>query len=357
MYRALVRGLSRVAKNTLRRLVELSLIGLMNIPLAHSLEDIPQFIDQPLEEPIILPSWFKLSFLDLFDDIEDAKANGKKGIIVYFGQKDCPYCKAHLDINWGDPATIKYTQKYFDVIALDVKGDRNITTIGGVVYDEKAYSVMHRTNFTPSLLFFDTQGKEVLKLQGYHPPYKFRAALEYVADEHYKQEDFRDYLARAEMAVGYGENKLNTHPAFMPPPYLLDRSRIAAKRPLLVVFEQKKCHACDVLHAGPLGDGEITQRLKGMDVVQLDLQSDTKLIRPDGKRSTAEEWAKELDLFYTPTLIFFDEHGKEIIRISSVVWVYRLNNVLNYISTGGYKEFATYQLWRQSLMRKKMGIE
>ena len=320
-------------------------------------EEIPEFIDKPLEEPIILPQWFKLSFLDLLDDVEDAKASGKKGIIVYFGQKDCPYCKAHLETNWGNPDTIKYTQKYFDVIALDVKGDRNITTIDGVVYDEKAYSAMHRTNFTPSLLFFNIEGKEVLKLQGYHPPYKFRAALEYVADEHYKTEGFRDYLARGELAEGYGEDILNTHPSFMSPPYLLDRSRIAAKRPLVVLFEQKRCHACDILHAGPLSHPEITHRLKDMDVVQLDLRSETKLIRPDGKRTTAGEWARELDLFYTPTLIIFDEQGKEIIRISSVVWVYRLNNVLNYISSGAYKKYDTYQLWRQYLMRKKMGVE
>ncbi|MDH5184047.1 MAG: thioredoxin fold domain-containing protein [Gammaproteobacteria bacterium] len=342
---------------TLQGLFLLATINLFGISAVHSSEEIPEFIDKPLEEPIILPKWFKLSFLDLFDDVEDAKASGKKGIIVYFGQKDCPYCKAHLDTNWGNADTIKYTQKYFDVIALDVKGDRNITTIDGVVYDEKAYSAMHRTNFTPSLLFYNTEGKEVLKLQGYHPPYKFRAALEFVADEHYKKEGFRDYLARAELAEGYGEDSLNTHPVFMPPPYLLDRSRVPAQRPLVVLFEQKRCHACDILHAGPLSHPEITQRLKDMDVVQLDLRSKTKLIRPNGKRSTAEEWAKELDLFYTPTLIIFDEQGKEIIRISSVVWVYRLNNVLNYISTGAYKKYETYQLWRQYRMRKEMGIE
>ena len=344
--------------STILQILLLSIcFSLLAISTVQAEEEIPQFIDKPLEEPIILPKWFKLSFLDLLDDVEDAKASGKKGIIVYFGQKDCPYCKAHLETNWGNPDTIKYTQKYFDVIALDVKGDRNITTIDGVVYDEKAYSAMHRTNFTPSLLFFNIEGKEVLKLQGYHPPYKFRAALEYVADEHYKTESFRDYLARGELAEGYGEDILNTHPSFMSPPYLLDRSRIAAQRPLVVLFEQKRCHACDVLHAGPLSHPEITQRLKRLDVVQLDLRSETKLIRPDGKRTTAGDWARELDLFYTPTLIIFDERGKEIIRISSVVWVYRLNNVLNYISTGAYKKYDTYQLWRQYLMRKKMGVE
>jgi thioredoxin-related protein len=320
-------------------------------------EDVSPFIDQPLEEAIILPDWFKLSFLDLYDDIDEAVANGKKGIIVYFGRKDCPYCKAHLETNWGNPEIVKYTRKYFDVIAIDVKGDRNVTSVDGVVYDEKSFSALHRTNFTPSLLFYNAEKKEVLKLQGYHPPYKFRAALEYVADGHYKHESFRDYLARAEMAESYGEDTLNSHPSFMSPPYLLDRSHIPAKTALAVFFEQTRCHACDVLHAGPLSDAGITAKLKSMDVVQLDMESATKLITPDGRHMTAKQWAAELGLYYSPTIIFFDQHGKEIIRINSVVWVYRLNNVLDYVSTGAYKEYQTYQLWRQAQARKKQGLK
>lgn len=304
-------------------------------------KQISEFVDKPLKEPITLPDWFKLSFLDLYDDIDEAVADGKKGIIVYFGQKYCPYCKAHLEINWGDPDIVKYTLENFDVIAIDVKGSRNITTIDGLVYEEKEFAARQRTNFTPSLLFYNDEKKEVLKLQGYHPPYKFRAALEYVSDRHYEQESFRDYLERAEMAENYGKDQLNQHPAFMSPPYLLDRSRIAADKPLAVFFEQPRCHACDVLHAGPLSDKEITARLKQMDVVQLDMQSDTRLLTPDGKRLTAAQWAKELDLYYAPTIIFFDEHGREIIRINSVVWVFRLNNVLEYILSGAYKNYKT----------------
>jgi hypothetical protein len=33
------------------------------------------------------------------------------------------------------------------------------------------------------------------------PPYQFRAALEYVADAHYRRESFRDYLARDTIEV------------------------------------------------------------------------------------------------------------------------------------------------------------
>lgn len=315
------------------------------------------FLDQPLQEPIILPDWFKLSFLDLNDDVDEAIAAGKKGIIVYFGREDCPYCKAHLENNWHNPEIVKYTRKYFDVIAIDVKGDRNVTAIDGTVYDEKQFAALHRTNFTPSFLFYDANKNIVLKLQGYHPPYEFRAALEYVAGGHYQRESFREYLSRAELAESYGENSLNSHPSFMKPPYLLDRSHIPAKTPLAVFFEEKHCHACDILHAGPLANEAISGKLKSMDVVQLDMGSDTKLITPGGEHVTARQWAEKLGLYYSPTIIFFDQHGEEIIRIDSVVWVYRLNHVLDYVLSGDYRKYKTYQLWRTAMNRKKQAAE
>lgn len=318
---------------------------------------IEPFSDRPLEEPVTHPDWFKLSFLDLYDDIEEAVAAGKKGLIVYFGQERCPYCKAHLQNNWGNPEIVQYTRDNFDVIAVDVKGARNITAIDGKVYEEKAFAVKHRTNFTPSLLFYNAQKETVLKLQGYHPPYQFRAALEYVSDRHYAKEPFRDYLSRAELAESYGKDRLNTHPAFASPPYVLDRSSMPAARPLAVFFEQPLCHACDVLHAGPLRNDKIMASLKQMDVIQLDMQADTRLITPDGRRLTARQWADELDLYYSPSIVFFDENGKEIIRINSVVWVYRLNSVLDYILTGAYKRHDTYQAWRQVRTRKKTNMD
>jgi thioredoxin-related protein len=106
-----------------------------------------------------------------------------------------------------------------------------------------------------------------------------------------------------------------------------------------------------------LNDAEIKDRLKQIDVIQLDSYSDTKVLTPEGKRTTARKWAQNLDIYYSPTIIFFDEHGKEIIRINSVVWVYRLKNVLEYVLSGEYKKYETYQLWRQHLSRVKSGVQ
>ncbi len=306
------------------------------------------FIDKPLDSPLILPDWFKLSFLEIEDDIKEAKEKKKKGLIIYFGQKYCPYCKAHLKNNWGQKDIIKYTQKNFDVIAINVKGQRPVVNIDGKTYTEKAFSALKKTNFTPSILFYNTKGQEILRLRGYRPPYQFRAALEYVADKHYTKEKFRDYMARAELALGFGKAELNSSKLFNSPPFLLDRSRIKAEQPLMVVFERKRCHACDILHGGPFTRPEIETQLLKLEAIQIDVNSEQPIITPDGEKTSAKKWAEQLDINYSPTIIFFDESGKEIIRIESVVWFYRLRSVLKYVLSGGYKEYPTFQLWLQA---------
>jgi thioredoxin-related protein len=280
--------------------------------------------------------------------IADLKENNKRGLIVYFGQKDCAYCKAHLEHNWADPYIVAYTRKHFDVVAIDVRGDRPVADINGKIFKtEKNFSVANKTNFTPTLVFYDVDGNETLRLTGYHPPYQFSAALEYVSGDYYKKEKLKNYLARAASFSEYGNETLNSNDIFSSPPYVLDRSMFASQMPLAVFFEKPHCHACDVLHTGPLSNATILHTMTQLESVQLDITTSTPIITPTGEKITAKQWAEKLSLFYTPTIIFFDEHGKEIIRIDSVVGFYRLNNVLHYVLSKGYVREPNFQLWRQ----------
>lgn len=318
-----------------------------------SLGDIPdadffEFDDKPLDTDLTLPDWFKLSFLELRNDIADVATSNKRGLIVYFGQKDCAYCKAHLEHNWQDPFIVAYTRKYFDVVAIDVRGDRPVADVRGTVYrTEKDFAIANKANFTPTLIFYDPEGKETLRLSGYHPPYQFVAALEFVADHHYQTAKFKTYLSRAASFSEYGKDTLNRNSIFSAPPYGLDRSLFPSQMPLVVFFEKPRCHACDLLHSGPLRNTTILHTMTQLESVQLNILSDTPVLTPSGKRTTARQWTDDLGLYYTPTLIFFDEHGKEIIRIDSVVGFYRLNNVLHYVLSKGYLAEPNFQLWRQ----------
>jgi len=305
------------------------------------------FSDQTLESDIRLPDWFKLSFLDLQDDLDEAVADNKKGIIIYFGRKDCPYCKALLEKSWGRKDIVHYTRKHFDVIAINTKGTRNITDFDGYVDDEKNYSLRKKTNFTPSLLFFDKQGKQAFKLSGYQNPYRFLAALEYVADAHYQQQSFKSYLSQAKDALeSGGSDDLNQQPYFDAPPHNLNRTQFIAERPMAVFFEKKNCHACDILHSIPLENKSIRQQMEELDVVQVDIENTEQLITPKGIRSDSVSWSNQLNLHYSPTIIFFDEKGDEIIRIDSVVWLHRLERVLEFINSRAYKNYKSFQAWR-----------
>jgi thioredoxin-related protein len=74
--------------------------------------------------------------------------------------------------------------------------------------------------------------------------------------------------------------------------------------------------------------------------------ADTAVITPKGKKTTAKEWARSLDLFYAPSIVFFDIEGTEIIRVDSVTHFYRLWGVLDYVNKQGYKQTTDYQKWR-----------
>lgn len=321
-----------------------ALIGLAPLKrLSAQDDDLLVFDDTPLSEPLSLPAWFKLSFLDLREDLADAR-RGNRGLIIYFGRHDCAYCKAQLEKNWGRNDIVAYTQRYFDVVAIDVLGNRQITDPEGREMSEKAYAAQHKANFTPTLHFYDREGKLALKLTGYRPPYQFKAALEYVADNHHHDESFAKYYARAEPLEDSGNPDLNRQAAIRYGDKLMDLSK--SSKPVLVLYEQPRCHACDILHGGPLQNKQILQRLQQFNAVQLDSSSKQPIITPAGQRTTSDAWAKELYLDYTPTLMFFDEQGNEVVRIDSVVWFYRLSNVLDYVLDKGYLKYPTFQQWR-----------
>lgn len=308
----------------------------------------PVFDDQPLGEALTHPDWFKLSFLDLDADLREAVAAGKRGLIVYVGQKYCAYCKALLEINFGKSDIRTYTQRHFDVIGIDIHGGETVIDFDGAEGSERSYALRNDVNFTPTLLFYDRAGTLALRLSGYYPPYQFRAALEYVADGHYQRETFRSYLERADVPLVFDSGDLNYEGFFLPPPYALARTHRPGERPLIVFVEQPECHACDILHTGPLAEPEIRERLNSFETVQLNLWGTQPLITPDGRRSTEGAWAAQLGLFYAPTLIFFDHDGRELLRVDSVVQFYRLRNVLDYVASGAYKEYPTFQRWRDA---------
>ncbi|MDM8546666.1 thioredoxin fold domain-containing protein [Candidatus Venteria ishoeyi] len=303
-------------------------------------EGIYEFDDAFLPHFLEYPDFFKKTLLDLKEDLAQAKANGKHGIILYFSTRNCPYCEQLQDVVLGKPDIQNYLLKYFDIIGINALGDLELTDFDGQNITEQEYAKAQKMGFTPAMSFYvsDQQGNpvEALRLRGYYPPYVFRAGLDFVVSGNYQSSRFRQYLTTVKPPPE-GDYSLNSNSLFQAPPYLLDRHQHkAAKRPLVVIFEQGRCHACDIFHKSYMNDPVILESLEMMDIVQLDMWADTPLITPDGQKTHARAWAEQLDLFYTPSLLFFDEQGREIFRIDSIFRMHRLQRVLRFVMDKQY---------------------
>ena len=100
------------------------------------------------------PSWFKESFLDLEEDIADSAEQGKR-LVVYFWQPGCPYCAQLWDDNFAQQDIVDTFRKNFEIIAINMWGNREVVSVGGNDYTEKSFAEALSVAYTPTLFFFD----------------------------------------------------------------------------------------------------------------------------------------------------------------------------------------------------------
>lgn len=301
------------------------------------------------------PPWFKQSFLILREDIDEAARRGRR-LMVYFYQDGCPYCLKTLRDNLGQKALAEKTRKHFDVISINIWGDREVVDVTGKAASEKEFAKALRIQFTPTFLMFDEAGKVVLRLNGYAPPAKFEAALDFVGGKLEKHGDFADYLQKHVRVPASGT--LHPAPWLLPPPLKLADRLKTGGRPLLVLFEQKECRECDELHAESFRRKEVTDRLASFHVARVDTGSRTPVQTPVGDTLPGSDWARRIGVYHAPTLVFFDAAGLEVFRIDGYVRAFHLASSLDYVASGAYRtqpEFQRYVEARASALRAKGG--
>jgi thioredoxin-related protein len=284
------------------------------------------------------PDWFANSFLDIREDIDEAQAAGKR-VLLYFYQDGCPYCKKLIETNFSLKDTVTRTRDNYEVIAINMWGDREVTDLSGALITEKGFSKALRVMFTPTLLFMDEQGEVVLRMNGYYPPHKFNAALDYAAEHDGKTPSFREYLAQVAPVPASG--KLHGDPSFMAAD--TDLAARDSGKPLLVMFEQKECGPCDELHQDILQRPESREQLARFDVVVLDMWSKEPVSRADGKQSSVAEWARDLDVKYAPSLVFFDTDNKEVFRTEAYFKAFHVQSSMDYAASKAYLEQTEFQ--------------
>ena len=286
-----------------------------------------------------LPAWFTESLLDLRDDVAEAAAQ-KKRVMLYFHQEGCPYCKRLEEVNFRQAGIAAKAQERLLALALNIWGDREVTWTDGAATTEKRLAAQLKVQFTPTLVFLDERGGVALRLNGYHPPEQFEAALDYAT----RRISYEQYLERQKR--GAASAALNFQPFFMAAPY--DLRRRPGGKPLAVLFETPSCAQCDELHAVAFKRGDVFDQVGKYDFARLSLSSPEMLTTPAGENISAAGWARALRVGYVPTLVLFDARGREALRTEAYLRPFHIAGALEYVSSGAYAREPSFQRFLQA---------
>ena len=134
--------------------------------------------------------FFQPSLGDLTEELEIAREEGKQGIFIFFEMDECPFCHRMKETVLNQPDVQAYFAERFHSLSMDIEGDIEIVDFAGTDMTQKEFARQNRVRATPLLVFFDLEGKPLLKFVG-APSGKqeFIWMGEYVAEKVYLQKD------------------------------------------------------------------------------------------------------------------------------------------------------------------------
>src|ERR1043165_260270 len=105
------------------------------------------------DDGLLREPWFLESFLELSDDLENAKKAGKR-FAVMWELKGCPYCRETHLVNFARPDIADYVRSNFEILQLNIIGSRKVTDFDGSEISEKQLAGRYGVRFTPTFQFF-----------------------------------------------------------------------------------------------------------------------------------------------------------------------------------------------------------
>ena len=288
-----------------------------------------------LHEP---PAWFKESFLEIADDVDEANESGKH-VLLFFELNGCPYCDRMLEESFEAEPLTSYIQANFDTIAINIQGDREIAFNEEISVTEKELGEILKVYSTPALLFLDANNKTIVRVNGYRATERFKQILEFVATRSYQTTSLADYL---QAKLDRNVYQLRANSLFSD---VTDLSTVDG--PLMVIFEDGSCYDCNEFHDGILGHKQVREEIEPFTIVRLDADSNAAIKDVYGNVTTPTELARKHEMIYRPGVLVFDD-GNLVRRHDSLTFPHHFKESMRYVAGGYYQQtdYRNYSLQR-----------
>lgn len=139
--------------------------------------------------------FFNETWGDYSEELDKAKEEGKKGVLIFFELDGCPYCRKMKETVLNQPEVQAYYRKYFLLFSINIESNIEITDFKGNTITQKKFSrKVNKVYATPVFGFYDLSGRQVVRYTGATADIKeFMWLGEYFVSEKYKEIKFSDY--------------------------------------------------------------------------------------------------------------------------------------------------------------------
>ncbi len=139
--------------------------------------------------------FFDETWGDLQEELETARAEGKKGILIFFELDECPFCHRMKRSVLNQSEVQEYFRKYFRIFTIDIEGDVEMVGFQGNATTQKDFAFKaNRVRATPVMVFYNLDGKEIMRYTGATSGVEeFLWLGEFIAEGHYKMMRFTKF--------------------------------------------------------------------------------------------------------------------------------------------------------------------
>jgi len=131
---------------------------------------------------------------DLRAELADAKRGGKKALFVMFEQDGCPGCLYMKEHVLNRPDVQNFYRERFINFSINILGAAPFEDFTGRAVTEKTFAQATGIVGTPTLMFYDLEGQEIVRLtRAIRDPKEFIMLGQFVASGAYRTRRFAEF--------------------------------------------------------------------------------------------------------------------------------------------------------------------